>query len=149
MRAKNLSLSLFCLLLIFSCQQNQSQKFETIAKLADGWKGEIVAEIDQSYVGWDVEIGDADSDGKNEILTTGCPDSRLYLFKKISGKWKTNLVAENLAQTFPGMGLTVKVADLNMDGKNEILVGTGQEKGGAAFFYVFQISVWKANDYCS
>ena len=139
MRTKKLSLLLLCLLLIFSCQQNQNQAFEEIAKLADGWKGEIVAEIDQSYVGWDVEIGDADNDCQNEILTTGCPDSRLYIFKKIGNKWKTDLVAENLAQIFPGMGLTVKVADLNMDGKNEILVGTGQEKGGAAFFYCFQM----------
>ena len=123
---------------LFFCNKNNVGKFTDIAILANGWQGEIIAKVDQSYAGWDVEIGDADNDGNNEILTTGCPNSRLYFFNKTGGKWKTDLIAENLAQTFPGMGLTVKVADLNMDGENEILVGTGQETGGTAFYYVMQ-----------
>lgn len=36
------------------------------------------------------------------------------------------------------MGLTVKVVDLNRDGKNEIILGTGQESGETtAYFYLF------------
>jgi len=35
----------------------------------------VFAAVDQSYVGWDVEIGDADNDGQNEIvLATGKGD---------------------------------------------------------------------------
>ena len=42
------------------------------------------------------------------------------------------------------MGLVVKVVDLNNDGNNEIILGTGQESGSlafsgsTAFFYVMQ-----------
>ena len=109
-----------------------------MARVADGWTASVVAEVDQSYAGWDVEIGDADNDGQNEILTTGCPDSRLYLFKRQGDQWETRLIAENLAQRSPGMGLAVKVADLNNDGKNEVVVGTGQESAETAFFYVIE-----------
>jgi hypothetical protein len=117
-----------------------TNRLKDLASLAPGWRGRIVAELDQSYVGWDVEIGDADNDGKNEILVTGCPDSRLYLFKKVADQWQTRLLAQDLAKRspLPGMGLAVKVVDLNRDGKNEIILGTGQEgkTAGPAFFYV-------------
>ena len=106
--------------------------------MADGWRGEIIAGVDQSYAGWDVEIGDADNDGQNEILTTGCPNSRLYISKKINTTWETKMHADNLAQAFPGMGLAVKVVDLNFDKKNEIILGTGQETGETALFYLFE-----------
>ncbi|NOY59051.1 MAG: VCBS repeat-containing protein [Calditrichaeota bacterium] len=133
------SISLLFLVFVFSsCTQNKAPKLDDIAHLASGWHGTIIAKIDQSYAGWDVEIGDADNDGNNEILTTGCPDSRLYLFKKIGKEWQTRMLAENLAQNFPGMGLAVKVVDLNHDGKNEIILGTGQETGDTARFYVFE-----------
>jgi hypothetical protein len=132
--AKTLIL-LFCL---FSGCRQSSTGLTSIASVAGGWRGEIIAQVDQSYVGWDVEIGDADNDGHNEVLTKGCPNSRLYMFKKTNSAWKTMLLADNLAQSFPGMGLAVKVADLNRDGRNEILLGTGQETGGVAFFYAFQ-----------
>ncbi len=123
---------------VLSCKNEKTVKFDAIAETARGWQGQIIAEIDQSYVGWDVEIGDADNDGENEILTTGCPDSRLYLFKKSAGGWITRLLDENLAKSFPGMGLVVKVVDLNNDKKNEIIIGTGQETGGIARFYLFE-----------
>ncbi len=116
-----------------------SHDFEQIASLAEGWRSEVVAQVDQSYLGWDVEIGDGDNDGKNEIFATGCPNSRLYMFKKVDNSWRTTLLADNLAQSFPGMGLAVKVVDLNRDGTNEIILGTGQETGGTAFFYVLQM----------
>ena len=101
-----------------------------LVEAAPGWSAGIIAQVDQSYAGWDVEIGDADNDGKNEVLATGCPDSRLYLFKKAADGWKTALLAEDLARHRPGMGLAVRVVDLNMDGRNEIILGTGQEGGG-------------------
>lgn len=107
-----------------------------LAVIESGWRGTVVARLDQSYAGWDVEIGDADNDGRNEILTTGCPDSRLYLFKNAATQWTTVLLADDLAQDRPAMGLVVRVADLNGDGKNEVLLGTGQEKGGTAWFHV-------------
>lgn len=109
-----------------------------LVTVAPGWRATVVAEVDQSYAGWDVEIGDADNDGRNEVLTTGCPDSRLYLFKHNGAGWDTRMLAENLAEHRPGMGLAVRVADLNRDGANEVLLGTGQEGGGTAFFYVFR-----------
>lgn len=128
-----------CFLWLFACGSNNHKAIENIAVIAKGWRGEIIAKVDQSYVGWDVEIGDADNDGKNEILTTGCPNSRLYMSQKKGNKWKTTRVADNLAQSFPGMGLAVKIVDLNLDSKNEIILGTGQETGGTAFFYAFQL----------
>jgi hypothetical protein len=128
-------LGLFCTL---PCRADVVDKIEDIADLAPGWTGEVISKVDQSYVGWDVEIGDADNDGKNEVLATGCPDSRLYLFKKDAGRWQTHLLAENLARRKPGMGLAVKVVDLNKDGRSEIILGTGQEAADTAWFYVFQ-----------
>ena len=44
--------------------------------------------VAQSYAGWDVELGDADNDGKNEIRITGCPDSRLCLVQSASEGWQ-------------------------------------------------------------
>ncbi len=124
---------------IFSCSKDNSNDISKIAKVADGWQGEVISIIDQSYAGWDVEIGDADNDGKNEILVTGCPNSRLYLVKLVKSEWQTKLLADNLAKSIPGMGLTVKVVDLNNDGENEIIVGTGQESGDTtAYFYLLK-----------
>ena len=111
-----------------------------VAEIAPGWRGAVISEIDQSYVGWDVEIGDADNDGANEVLVTGCPDSRLYLLKYVGNSWETRLLARDLANRapLPGMGLVVKVIDLNADGHNEVVVGTGQEgdTAGPAFCHV-------------
>jgi len=129
------------LLFIFvSCQHTNEEKVIDTATTAPGWHAEVIATINQSYSGWDVEIGDADNDGENEILVTGCPDSKLVLIKKSDHKWNNILLAEDLAQTHPdpGMGLVVKVVDLNNDGKNEIILGTGQELGGPAWFYLLQ-----------
>lgn len=49
-----------------------AEEFAELAELAPGWRGEIVAKVDQSYCGWGVAIGDADNDGQNElVLATG------------------------------------------------------------------------------
>ncbi len=117
----------------------------SVSQVADGWSCEEIARVDQSYVGWDVEIGDADNDGLNEILTTGCPNSRLYLFEKSQDRWSSRCLADNLAQSFPGMGLAVKVRDLNRDGRNEIVLGTGQETGGTAFLYLMGLQADSLN----
>ena len=129
------------ILLLFSCKSHEAEtiKIEDMAALADGWQGEVVGSSTESYVGWDVEIGDADSDGDNEILTTGCPGSQLNMYKLKDGQWKNTLLAENLARTFPGMGLAVKIVDLDNDGSNEIILGTGQEGAGTAIYYTFRI----------
>jgi hypothetical protein len=129
------------LIIFFSCS---GKKIETIsisdvAELARGWKAEVIAGSTESYAGWDVEIGDADNDGENEILTTGCPSSSLNMYKLDGGNWKSTLLAENLARTFPGMGLAVKIVDLDGDGTNEIILGTGQEGVGTAIYYTFRI----------
>ena len=110
------------------------------------WQSLLPAGKERSYPsqqkvtrGWDVEIGDADNDGFNEILTTGCPSSSLNMYKLKDNKWGTAQLADNLAQSFPGMGLAVKIIDLDKDGKNEIILGTGQEVGGTAFYYTFRM----------
>ncbi len=128
------------LLVVVSCVQANRDNYSDLATTASGWNAEVIATIDQSYGGWDVEIGDADNDGLNEILITGCPDSKLAVIKKSNKNWDMTILAEDLAQTHPnpGMGLTVKVVDLNNDGKNEIILGTGQEHGGTAWFYLLQ-----------
>lgn len=117
----------------------------SVSHVADGWSCEEIARVDQSYAGWDVEIGDADNDGLNEILTTGCPNSRLYLFEKSQDRWSSRCLADNLAQSFPGMGLAVQVRDLNRDGRNEIVLGTGQETGGTAFLYLMGLQADSLN----
>lgn len=128
------------MLTTISCRESKNDIQNDIGTVAEGWHATVIAAIDQSYGGWDVEIGDADNDGKNEVLITGCPDSKLVLIKKSGEKWKVRVLAEDLAQSRPepGMGLTIKVTDLNNDGKNEMILGTGQEKGGTAWFYLMQ-----------
>ena len=120
----------------------EAPSVESLAAIAPGWRGEILASIDQSNVGWDVEIGDADNDGANEVLVTGCPDSRLIMLEQRDQGWLTRLLAQDLAHRSPepGMGLTVKVVDLNGDARNELIVGTGQEgmSAGPAYFYVME-----------
>jgi hypothetical protein len=130
------------LCLIFSCKSREveSIKIDDIAALAGGWEGEVIASSTESYVGWDVEIGDADNDGNNEILTTGCPTSSLNMYKLKGGEWQNTLLAEDLARTFPGMGLAVKIVDLDNDGANEIILGTGQEGAGTAIYYTFRLA---------
>lgn len=110
-----------------------------LAQVAGGWRGEVIAGVDQSYAGWDVEIGDADNDGRNEILVTGCPDSRLDLFERRGNSWTHAVLADNLARARPGMGLAVKIADLDGDGCNEIALGTGQEDLVPARLYLFRL----------
>ena len=127
------------LILSSSCRNAELIEIEDIAQLAAGWSGEVIAISTDSYVGWDVEIGDADNDGFNEILTTGCPSSSLNMHKLNENRWESTLLATNLAQTFPGMGLAVKIVDLDGNGMNEIILGTGQEGAGTAFFYTFNI----------
>jgi len=129
------------LMFLFSCNSNQFEtlKISDVAEITPGWRGKIIGSSTESYVGWDVEIGDADNDGDKEILTTGCPGSSLNMFKLKEGEWKNTLLAENLAKTFPGMGLAVKIVDLDGDGSNEIILGTGQEGVGTALYYTFRI----------
>ncbi len=114
------------------------ERIDELVALGAGWRAEVIARVDQSYVGWDVEIGDADNDGANEVLATGCPASRLYLWKKKDGVWQTRLLAEDLARRAPkpGMGLAVRVVDLDGDGKNEVVAGTGQEAAEPAYLHV-------------
>jgi hypothetical protein len=138
MNKTNITALVLLTLLIIACNRQNQVSFNTIADVAEGWSGEVIARVDQSYAGWDVEIGDADNDGRNEILTTGCPNSRLYMFKESKGQWETRLIADNLAAAYPGMGLAVKISDLNRDGRNEILVGTGHENGENPLFHILQ-----------
>lgn len=51
-------------LVLFACNDENTSEFGKIAKVADGWHGNVIASIDQSYAGWDIEIGDADNDEK-------------------------------------------------------------------------------------
>lgn len=134
-------------LLLISCKSNEVKtiQIDKLAELAVGWSGEVIGSSTESYVGWDVEIGDADNDGQNEVLTSGCPSSSLNMYKLKDGEWKNTLLAENLARTFPGMGLAVKIVDLDQNGKNEIILGTGQEGDSTAIYYTFRIDGLELN----
>ena len=111
--AANCVLWLCFAFLLPSCTNNEGEKPAStdklkdyrdlggIAKIAPGWRGEVIAKTDQSYVGLDVEIGDADNDGKNEIVTASAPDSRLYLFKKTNKKWQSRIIADRLRRVTP------------------------------------------------
>jgi hypothetical protein len=135
------------LVLFFYCKSKEvgTIKISDVAELADGWQGVVIGSSTESYVGWDVEIGDADNDGHNEVLTTGCTNSSLNMYELEDGKWKNILLAENLAKTFPGMGLAVKIVDLDKDGSNEIILGTGQEEVGTTIYYTFRLEDSKLN----
>ena len=129
-------------LALFSCDGREGEELAIgdVAELAAGWQGEVIGQSTESYVGWDVEIGDADNDGSNEVLATGCPGSSLTMCKRGRDGWESILLAENLAKTFPGMGLAVKVIDLDRDGTHEIILGTGQEGDSTAIYYTFRLS---------
>ena len=87
-----------------------------IARLAPGWRGEIIAQADESYIGLDVEIGDADNDGLKEIITASAPSSGLYRVKKRSSGWRLDALTTKLAQCYPCLGMGVEVVDLDRDG---------------------------------
>lgn len=135
------------LLLFVTCVSREAEtiQIDELAELADGWSGEVIGISTESYVGWDVEIGDVDNDGQNEVVTTGCPSSSLNMYKLKDGEWKNTLLAENLARTFPGMGLAVKIVDLDQNGTNEIIMGTGQEGDSTAIYYTFRIDSQELN----
>src|SRR5690606_22375431 len=100
-----------------------------LAQVAWGWNAEIVARVDQSYAGWDVEIGDADGDGRPEILTGSAPDSQIALHRRRHGGWESRVLVDRFAGngSGPGMVLGVRVVDLDGDGRPEVLAGSGQE----------------------
>lgn len=129
-------------LVLFSCdgREGENPVIGDVAELAAGWEGKIIGQSTESYVGWDVEIGDADNDGRNEVLATGCPTSSLTMCKLGRDGWENILLAEDLAKTFPGMGLAVKVVDLDLDGTNELILGTGQEGDSTAIYYTFRLT---------
>jgi hypothetical protein len=104
--------------------------------LAPGWEGEIVATVDQSYAGWDVEIGDADGDGQPEILTGSAPAGRVYLFRKRDGAWQSRRLLDR-DHGGSGMMLGVRVVDLDGDGVPEVLAGSGEYDDSTAALHVF------------
>lgn len=103
----------------------QSPPLTDLAALAPGWTGEVIARVDQSFAGMTVAIGDADNDGKNEVLTSGSRGSRLFLFRKAAAGWTSRVLAGNPGEK-DGLGLVVKILDLDGDGKNELVFGTGE-----------------------
>jgi hypothetical protein len=111
----------------------------SIASIETGWAGVVVGVSDQSFAGWEVAIGDADNDGKNEILTGGCPDSKLDIYKYSGGIWSAKTLGSNFADFYPGMIKNVRIADLNNDGQNEVVLGTGCDgKPSPAKIYVLK-----------
>jgi hypothetical protein len=112
---------------------------KSIASIAPGWTGTVIGVSDQSFSGWDVAIGDADNDGKNEILTGGCPDSKLDMYKYTDGKWSARTLGVNFADFFPALTKNIRIADLDSDGKNEIVLGTGSDGVDDAKIHVLKM----------
>ena len=120
-----------------------------LAQLAPGWDGEIVARVDQSYAGWDVEIGDADGDGKPEILTGSAPGAQLNLYRKRETGWESRQLLDHAASSGPGMVLGVRIVDLDSDGKPEVLAGTGAHDESTAWLHVLHTDGETATDVIS
>jgi hypothetical protein len=99
----------------------------SIASFAPGWGGVVVGISDQSFAAWEVAIGDADNDGKNEILAGGCPDSKLDMYKYSDGIWCAKTLGSDFANFYPAITKNIKITDLNKDGQNEIVLGTGSD----------------------
>ena len=74
-------LLLFTLIFLGCGSENQSNAL--MDYIAPGWKATVVAEIDQSYAGWDVEIGDADNDGKNDLGSWCCLNRLVHVLYRI------------------------------------------------------------------
>ena len=34
------------------------EQLKNLADVAKGWRGEVIAEVPQTFVGWDIEVGD-------------------------------------------------------------------------------------------
>jgi hypothetical protein len=111
---------------------------DELGMIAPGWTGEVIAVIDQSYAGWDVEIGDADADGRPEILTGSAPDSRVYRFDRQDGQWRSRVLADRMAHGDAGLVLGAHIVDLDLDGRPEIVVGNGREDGEVASLTVLR-----------
>lgn len=121
-----------------------------LAHVASGWSTELIALSDQSYVGWDVEIGDVDGDGVPEVLTGSAPDSRIELHRRRGGAWESRTLVDRFAGSDgPGMVLGVRIVDLDGDGVPELLAGSGQENDQTAKLAILETdgeSVWTIAD---
>ena len=107
-----------------------------IVTLAPGWTATVVAAVDQSYVGWDVEIGDADNDGKNELvvatrsdnISEGITSQHLgHVFRytlNAGGNMARQLLADLNKQYAESSWLAV--GDTGNDGRNEVVLATGK-----------------------
>ncbi len=103
-----------------------------IAQLSSAWNGELIAIVDQSYAGWDIELADLDGDGMDEILTGTSPNSRVDMYRHDGTAWTATTLAEDLATEQPGMVLGLRAADVDGDRRRELVAGTGEENGEVA-----------------
>jgi hypothetical protein len=115
------------------------ERLADIGQLSSGWNGELIATVDQSYAGWDLELADLDGDGVDEILAGTAPNSRVDMYQHRDGVWSATTLVEDLATATPGMVLGVKVADVDGDRMPELVAGTGEENGEVARLAVFEL----------
>ena len=85
---------------------------------AGTWCSETVLSDTQKYDG--VNIGDADNDGKLEILGVGL-SGKVWMAEYVNKEWVTQTIWEN-----PGELLLPYVGDADNDGKNEVVLATGK-----------------------
>ncbi|MBI5001400.1 MAG: VCBS repeat-containing protein [Euryarchaeota archaeon] len=65
-----------------------------------------------------ISIGDADNDGKNEVVIIGEEYSSMLLYKKVNNVWNKEII-----QNFSVWPRAISIGDADNDGRNEIVVG--------------------------
>jgi flagellin-like protein len=91
-----------------------------------GWQETNISSMYPDYVR-SVAIGDADNDGKNEVVIgAGYYGNQTRMYKNTTGKW----VETNISDFgyYEREANSVAIGDANNDGKNEIVVGVGNNE---------------------